>query len=199
MKKQKLVFGTGINDADYPVTQYEKINGKRVRVWVCPFYDIWCSMLRRCYSANSLVKYSSYKDCQVCTEWLTFSNFKKWMEQQEWEGRQIDKDLLKEGNKLYCPEHCIFVDRKINSFVTDSKATRGEYMLGVYWHKPRNKFLSKCSNPFTGEQEHLGYFTSELEAHLTWKRKKHEHAYALADSEYCNDPRLSKSLKSRYL
>ena len=50
---RKLVFGVGINDADYAVTEYEttEVNGVRKQkfVWGCPYYLTWKGMLRRCY------------------------------------------------------------------------------------------------------------------------------------------------------
>ena len=195
--KSRLVEGVGINDADYSVSRYE--DGKEV--WRCPFYETWTSMLKRCYSEKTQLKNPTYKGCTVRDEWFIFSNFKAWMEQQDWEGKELDKDLLKEGNKIYCPEWCIFVDSKINSFVIDCGAIRGNHMIGVTLNKRVGKFMSQCRNPFTdeGRSEYLGLFTTELEAHLAWKRKKHEHACALAESEYCNDPRLAEVLRTKYL
>lgn len=165
---------------------------------MCPFYRTWVDMLHRCYSEKFHLNNQTYKDCSVCEEWLIFSKFKKWMETQEWEDKQLDKDLLKEGNKVYCPEYCIFVDRKINSFVTDRSAARGEYMIGVSFHRRDGKLMSQCCNPFTGKKEYLGYFGNELDAHLAWKKRKHELACQLAESELVSDPRLAEVLKTRY-
>ena len=76
-------------------------------------------MLQRCYSESHLVRQPTYKGCSVCEEWLTFSNFKSWMEQQDWEGKQLDKDLLVYKNKIYSPETCVFVSSVINSFFVE--------------------------------------------------------------------------------
>ena len=198
-KRNKLVYGVGVNDADYNVYEYVTVDGKSKIVWTCPFYRTWKHMLERCYSEKYQSKKPTYKGCSVCDDWLIFSNFKSWTEEQDWEGKQLDKDLLKEGNKIYSSEYCIFVDRKINSFVIDRSNDRGKYMLGVCWHKNTGKFKSSCRNPFTGTQETLGYFIDELEAHSTWKTHKHELACQLADSEYCTDPRLAEALRTRYL
>ena len=200
IKSGKLVYGVGVNDADYSVTRWGIVNGKRKQVWECPFYRTWRNMLVRCYSEKCQLKHPTYKDCSVCDEWLTFSNFKAWMEQQDWQGKEIDKDLLKKGNNIYCPEWCIFVDAKINTFVTDSRANRGKHMIGACWHKSNGKFQANCHNPFTDDRnsEFLGYFTTELEAHLAWKRKKHEHACKLADSDIVTDPRLAEVLRTKY-
>ena len=198
-KKNKLVFGVGINNADYNVYKYDYINGKQKRLWICPFYKTWKDMLKRCYSEKACSRQPTYRGCRVCDEWLTFSNFKRWMEQQDWEDKDLDKDLLVEGNKIYSSDTCIFVDQMVNKFVNANKVSRGEYMIGVSWDKSTDKFLAECRNPFTGKKEHIGRFTDELEGHLAWKKRKHELACQLADSEYCNDPRLAEVLRKRYL
>ena len=199
MRSGKLVYGVGINDADYVTQEFDRVNGKNKLVWRCPFYHKWKSMLERCYSEKWHIKQPTYRDCSVCDEWLIFSNFKMWMQKQDWEGKHLDKDLLKEGNKIYCPEWCIFVDQNLNKFVTDHYNARGQYMIGVYWHKQARKFKAQCWNPFRRRQEHLGVFQDEMEGHLAWKARKHELACMLAESEYCNDPRLAEALRTRYL
>ena len=198
-KRNRLVEGVGINDADYKVYRYDYINGKRVKVWECPFYRTWKGMLQRCYSEKCHQKRPTYRGCKVCDDWLIFSNFKRWMETQDWQGKHLDKDLLVEGNKIYSPDTCIFVESKINTFIIDRGNDRGEYMIGVYWHKQRSKFHARCRNPFTSKQEHLGLFTTELDAHLAWKARKHHYACRLADSKYCTDTRLAEILRSKYL
>lgn len=201
MKIKKLVYGVGINDADYVVQVYETVgyvDGKRKRklVWCCPYYRAWTSMLKRCYSVKYQEKRPTYKGCTVVDEWLTFSNFKRWMEQQDWEGKQLDKDLLFEGNKMYSAESCAFVTNRVNTFTTDCGASRGEWLIGVCWNKEKNKFMSMCSNPFTKKQEHLGNFTSELEAHKAWLNRKLEFATLLAAEQ--TDERVAKALIERY-
>ena len=201
MKPKKLAYGAGINDADYVVEKRETIgyvDGKQKRklVWFCTYYKAWDNMLKRCYYIKTQELRTTYKGCTVSEEWLTFSNFKAWMEKQDWEGKQLDKDLLFEGNKIYRPETCVFVTGAVNSFTTDSGATRGEWLIGVYWHKPSEKFLAKCSNPLSGEREYLGLFTCEQEAHEAWLKRKLEIAHELAAIQ--TDPRVAKALIDRY-
>lgn len=200
MKPKKLVCGVGRNDSGQAVVKYEttEVNGvqKQKAVWRCPYYMAWGNMLKRCYSAKLQERYPSYRGCTVSEEWLLFSNFKSWMEKQQWEGSQLDKDLLFEGNKVYSPETCVFVSGVVNGFTTDSKASRGEWMIGVDWYKPAGKFRSKCSNPFTKKLEHLGYFATELEAHEAWRKRKLELAHELAAIQ--TDPRVAKALIDRY-
>ena len=71
----------------------------------------------------------------VVKEWLSLSNFKVWMEGQIWEGNQLDKDLLIDGNKEYGPDSCVFIPRYVNVIFTDARFARGELPLGVTYHK----------------------------------------------------------------
>lgn len=196
----KLVYGVGINDADYAVTRKETIyvNGKQKQklVWYCPYFRTWKSMLQRCYSIAYQDRKPTYKGCSVSAEWLTFSNFKSWMEKQDWEGMQLDKDILFNGNKVYSAETCVFVTTEVNMFTVDRGASRGEWLIGVYWDKGRSKFKSQCRNPFTKKQENLGYFTCELEAHKAWLKRKLELAYQLSLEQ--TDERVAKALIERY-
>lgn len=202
MKKfKKKVQGVGINDADYVVKVWESfgyVNGKRKRklVWICPYYRVWCSMLERCYSAKVQDRQPTYKGCSVSEEWLTFSVFKSWMESQDWEEKQLDKDLLFEDNKIYSDETCVFVSSVVNSFTTDRGAARGELPIGVCWSKERGKFASNCRNPFTKKQENLGYFNCPNKAHKAWLKRKLELAHLIAAEQ--TDERVAKALIERY-
>ena len=198
--KKRLVYGVGINDADYAVTKWETtvVNGvqKRKLVWYCPYHRAWTSMLQRCYSSKLQERFPTYKGCSVSEEWLTFSNFKRWMEEQDFEGKQLDKDLLFEGNKVYSAESCVFVSPSVNSFTSDRGNNRGEWLIGVYRDIVAGKFRSMCSNPFTKKQEHLGLFIDELEAHQAWLKRKLVLAHLLAAEQ--TDERVAKSLVERY-
>lgn len=201
MKAKKLVFGVGINDADYITQKMETIgyvNGKRKQktTWICPFYHTWVNMLKRCYYVKTQESQPTYAGCSVSEEWHTFSVFKNWMEKQDWQDNQLDKDLLFEGNKIYSAETCVFVTRMVNMFTNDNMAVRGKWLIGVTWHKPKERFKSQCRNPFTKKKEHLGYFTCEQEAHEAWLKRKLELAHELAAIQ--EDPRVAKALIDRY-
>jgi len=200
MAAKKLVYGVGINDADYVVEQKRTIiiNGvkKEKLVWYCPYYRTWKSILERCFSIKFQERRPTYKGCSVSEEWLTFTNFKGWMERQDFEGKQLDKDLLVEGNKVYSKDTCVFVTQVVNSFTNDCRAVRGQWLIGVYWNKRDSKFQAQCRNPFTKKLENLGYFTSEQEAHKAWLKRKLELAYELAAIQ--TEPRVAKALIDRY-
>ena len=201
MKTKKLVYGVGINDADYGTQKKETIGyvggkKKRKQVWICPFYRTWKNMLERCYSTKYQERNPTYIGCTVSDNWLTFTNFKAWMQKQQWEDKQLDKDLLIEGNKVYSPNTCVFVTPMVNTFTIDCSAARGEWLVGVYWDKGANKFLSRCRNPFTKKQEYLGLFTCEQEAHETWLKRKLDLAHELAAIQ--KDQRVAEALINRY-
>lgn len=161
MKKQRTVHGVGINDSKSPV--FKIIDGKSV---ICPYYSKWQNMIKRCYKTSN-GKDSSYKGCTVSREWLRFSNFKAWMKSQDWQGKLLDKDLIKQGNKVYSAENCIFVSVKINNLIRSKK---GKYLKGVSYNKRVKKYQSHCHD---GDKlVNLGYFETEIEAHKKYKEFK---------------------------
>lgn len=197
----ELIYGVGLNDVDY-VTQIREdigyVGGKRKRriVWVCPFYVLWINMLRRCYDEKALLKQPTYNGATVTEDWHKLSKLKAWAEQQDYVGKHLDKDIILVGNKLYSPETCAFVTQATNSFITASDASRGDCLIGCGFHKLTNKFQAYCNNPFTKKREHLGLFLSEKEAHEAWRKRKHELAQLVAETE--SDQRVVEALKKRY-
>lgn len=208
--KTKLVHGVGINDADEIVQIRETVgyvDGKQKQklIWICPFYSTWMDMLKRGYSSKYKEKHPTYQDVFVNEEWHLFSSFKSWMEKQKWQDKegnklQLDKDILFEGNNEYSKDKCIFVPRHINSFLLDCGAKRGEWPIGVSWHKASGKFMSYCSKG-RGSLIHLGLFNNPQEAHIAWKTYKHklalEYANKLEVEGY--DSRLIEALRMRYV
>ena len=197
----KLVCGVGVNDLCYRTQINEEVTkngGKRIlkSVFRCKYYAAWESMLRRCYSKKCLESYPSYIGTSVCSGWLSASEFKKWMEQQDWHGKCLDKDIIVPGSKLYSPETCAFVLKATNSFVIARDASRGDFPVGVSLYKSTSKYSAKCGNLFTGKLEHLGYFSTPEEAHEAWRKRKHELAQLVAATEA--DPRIVEALKKRY-
>lgn len=197
----KLVYGVGVNDLGYRVHVQEwvtKDGGKRSRktVFKCPYYTVWASMLERCYSEKYLESKPTYIGTSVCSEWVYASAFKKWMEQQDWEGKCLDKDIIAPGSKLYSPDTCAFVLPATNTFVIASDAIRGDCPIGVCLHKRKGKYIAYCGNPFAGEQEYLGYFSTPEEAHEAWRKRKHEIAQLVAAKE--SDQRVVEALKKWY-
>lgn len=187
---KKLVYGIGINDADYVVQP--TIEGKKVQ---CKIYTTWKSMLQRCYDQTELERHPTYLDCSVDKEWYSFMNFRAWMLTQDFEGKQLDKDLLCPGNKIYSKDTCVFISKELNIFMTDRVNHRGSLPVGV--SASGSRFRARCMNPFTKTRKGLGTFSTPEEALVAWRKYKHELALEYAKLE--TDPRIIKALQTRYL
>ena len=179
-----MIYGVGLNDVGKvtdPVTKKK-----------CKIYTMWLDMLRRCYSETYQNQHVKYKGCSVEPGWFKFSSFKDWvLSNKEYaENKQLDKDLLVKGNKLYSPETCTFISQEINKFLTVNQTKKSGLPVGV--NKKSNRFQAVCNNPFTKKLEHLGYFSSAEEAHLAWKTKKQEIAKIYADQE--NNEEIKQAL-----
>lgn len=185
------VFGVGINDADY-----KTVGGRGRNQWCCPYFSRWKNMLKRCYYPKYKVKYPTYEGCTVCDEWLYFSKFKAWMETQEWEGKELDKDLLRVGNKCYSPDTCTFVTPVINSLIISQKYSKAGFLMGVTYHPSTGKYRAVCRNSITGKQESLGLFHKEVDAHMAWKRRKRELLIEVASS--LEDGTIKQALLQHY-
>jgi len=129
-KKTKLVYGVGINDHFEPVNK----NGD-----ILVAYDYWHAMLRRCYSTKYHIHHPTYIGCTVCKEWLIFSNFKRWFDENYRDGFQLDKDILVKGNKVYSPDTCCFVSQHLNTLITSDNANKG-----VIVRLPNDKIQRRC-------------------------------------------------------
>jgi len=173
---RKPVYGVGINDADYMV--HIRINGKHM---ICPYYGAWKSMLRRCHDPKFHENNPTYIGCSAAEEWLTFSNFREWMIEQDWEDKQLDKDIINPGNKVYSPENCCFVTHAVNSLLNDHARARGKWPKGVCFHKRDNKFRAQLS--VNGKIKHLGSFDTPEEAESAYIQAKYDHILVVANEQ----------------
>lgn len=178
---RSLRYGVGINDAGYSTLR-------------CPVFSRWNNMLKRCYNLPYIYTHPSYKDCSVCDEWLIFSNFKVWMEQQDWEGKHLDKDLLVRGNKIYSPDTCVFVDHEVNYFIRDCGDSKGTYKTGVHFNTERKRFVAQIRQG-KGKRKTLGYFCTEADAHKVWLKEKIRVGESLAFEQ--TDERIKTALFAR--
>lgn len=159
------VFGVGIVGTKYPI----KVNGV-----IKKEYMLWVDMLRRCYSDNSKKKRPTYEGCEVSDNFKSYEYFYGWCHEQIGfgnEGWQLDKDLLVRGNRVYSESTCIFIPQEINKILTKSTASRGEYLIGVHWHKKDKAFVATVAKN-KGKTEWLGSFNTELEAFNAYKEAK---------------------------
>jgi len=179
VRSRRLVYGVGVNDSDY-VTN------------VCPYYSVWANALRRCFSTKYQQEKPTYQGCTFEESWKTFSVFKAWMEQQDWQGKALDKDLLVQGNKHYGPNTCIFITPALNNLLTLRANDRGAYPVGVssYVTKGCRYFKASCS--LHAQRKTVGTFKTVQEASDCYKAAKLGHIATLAAAE--PDPRIKAAL-----
>ena len=159
------VYGIGVLGAKYQA----KINGV-----ITKEYDLWQSMLERCYSDTYKKKNQTYIACEVSDKFKSYEYFYEWCCNQIGfgvDGFELDKDLLIKGNKVYNESTCVFLPKEINSLLTKRKASRGKHLIGVSWHKTRKAFVAKVRKS-KGKSEWLGSFKTELEAFEAYKQAK---------------------------
>lgn len=195
----QLIYGAGVNDLDYVIYKQTKINvnGKlQQKSQLCPFYTEWRSCVSRCYDVKLKEKYPTYKNCKLIPEWLYASNFKRWMEQQDWQGRHLDKDLLFRGNKLYSPDTCYFLLPITNKFLMEGPAKFVSLPVGVTFDVKTGKYKARGNNPLTKIRKCLGYFENMLDAHEAWREHKESVAKEVAMLE--SSTKIREALIRRY-
>lgn len=164
---KSLVFGVGNNDL--------------LHTKLSLYYKKWYCMLQRCYDPKLHKKAPTYKECSVCKEWHTLSNFKKWLEDESngyRDGYHLDKDIIVKGNKIYSPSTCCFIPPEINALFTKSQSVRGKFPIGVSKTK-YGLFVARIST----NRSHIGVFENPNDAFLAYK---------------CEKEKLIKSLANKY-
>jgi hypothetical protein len=188
-KKKSLVYGVGINDAPY-VTTYMAPNGSRL---FCPYFQVWRSMIQRCYYTKYHLTRPTYQGCSVESSWHLFTTFRAWMEQQDWQGKVLDKDLLKYGNRIYAPDTCVFLPQHLNALLTLRGNARGLYPLGVSRVPGDGKTKPFIAQLRTGHgQKVLGYYQTPEEAAYVYRKAKLAYIAELASVE--PNPRIKQAL-----
>lgn len=163
----KKVFGIGINDYNGNIA----INGNKIKS-----YQTWQDMLMRCYSKKYQEKHPTYTTCTVCEDWLKFSKFKEWFDSNYPDELvrelniefQLDKDLLIENNKIYSPDTCVFLPKKVNVFIANKQRNNTSGYIGVSIHNSTGKWRVRVNDFYTNKGKHLGLFTNIEDARDTY-------------------------------
>ena len=170
---KSLVYGVGINDVDYNVSEDKE-------------YRMWQKMLSRCFDSKTKQRQPSYLNVTCCDEWFIFSNFIKDIramanyEMAVIESWQLDKDILIKGNNIYSKENCCFVPQEINKLLVSRARFRGEYPIGVSLIKGEGRYRAQLS--VDGRQVHLGRFASAVEAFECYKKAKQHRITKVANN-----------------
>lgn len=175
--KEKKVCGIGICD--------------RKGVTNLKSYIVWRSMLARCYSVNNKNHKNSYCDCCVCDEWLTFSNFENWYNENYIKGYSIDKDLLESGNRIYSPSTCCFLPIEINTLLIWHSIKQSGLPIGISYDKYGT---FQVHIKMFGKQKRIGtrYF-SLSSAVNAYRNAKKEYINEVAE-KYYNNAKIGKNI-----
>lgn len=176
------VCGVGIIGVKYPVSD----NCKNTKE-----YDMWHSMLQRCFDSTYKEKRPAYKSVTCCDEWMLFENYYEWLHSQEnfeqwYNGKRwaVDKDILVKGNKTYSPETCCLIPQNVNCLFLKRESERGKYPIGVRYTD--NGFIATCRNPFLDRAVELGYYSTPERAFNAYKVYKEDIIKQVAEIEYSN-------------
>jgi len=164
ISRRKLIFGVATNDAWYRVVL--KVKGVKTR---CPYYSRWLSMIARCYYDDGGGIREAYKGCSVCDEWLMFSNFRSWMKMERWEGLELDKDIIKPGNKIYSPESCCFVSKRLNGLLVGAIGAESRYK-GFRFIVELGKYRAVIRD--CGKSLYIGDFSTAKQARSEYVKMK---------------------------
>ena len=140
----------------------------------------------------------SYIGCTVDPKWHYLSNFKQWYDEQgDVTGKQLDKDIISPGNKVYGPDTCFFVSPQLNTFFAKCDKVRGKYPIGVYKDHNMKKRPFRCQLSIgTGKRWQRYYDTPEeaYQAFIQAKKKVLLEKYILPET----DQRLKQALYNVY-
>ena len=132
-------------------------------------YTQYRAMVVRCYSKP---KRQDYTGNSLTPNWLSYQQWLSWAREQQgflnleknnriW---SMDKDILKPGNKHYCPEYCVFIPNTLNQFFKLQETSRSDYLLGVSPQTNKNSFKVRI-NDGSGKHIYLGTYGTQEEAH----------------------------------
>lgn len=163
-----------------------RIKGRRKETVIPASLRVWFDIKDRCYGGRE--RNASYNGCSMCDEWNDFRNFDAWYQKNHIDGYQIDKDIIKRGNKIYCEEYCCFVPREINLLVAGRGKRRTAYPPGV---QLTDSGKYSASIWLGNKIRYLGRFKTASEAFEAYKTKKEKHIKDVA-REYFYSGKIEK-------
>lgn len=135
-------------------------------------YSVWSSILRRVSGKGK----PCYYGVSVCAEWLTFSVFKEWFDDNYVDGWAIDKDLFGDST-IYSPDTCCFIPKRLNSMLVGLGSSGVEPVVGGKW---------RASISIDSKTTHIGVYDTEDEAHTAYTEVKLNRLLEVAQE--CNVP-----------
>lgn len=176
---RKLVYGVGINDVMIPY-----FTGTRT-------WRTWSGIIRRTDNRDpkwiNKQNKQSYVDCTLDPRWYKLSVFKEWIEQwDDFENKEVDKDILIPGNKIYGPDTCLMVRPIVNAWFKPT--IKGDLPRGVCWNsswrrgKSPNPYRTQIT-PIGGKRTSLGCYDTVEEASAVFEKSRKEQIQILIETE----------------
>lgn len=150
-------------------------NGK-----MTPAYQLWSSILRRCYSEEYLKRRPNNEECYVADEWHNFQNFAEWFEKEKnanTEGFVLDKDLRDLSKKCYSKDTCSFVPNKVNTIIADKKRKNSNLPTGIMMQGVKFRACIRID----GVNKNIGSFVKLSDAVNAYKKAKKERIVHVAN------------------
>lgn len=167
----KNVYGGYAGEGEYNFSK----NSKPTRI-----YDKWVRMLQRSKDIEFKKRQTTYKEVDCCDEWLNFNVFVDWFNENDItseERIELDKDWIKQGNKLYCPEYCSIVPHLVNSCILNHDKIKYDLPTGIIIHN--NQYCARVSE--FGKRIVLCHTDSLQEAMIKYKTEKISYINKLAE------------------
>ena len=178
---RSLCYGVGINDVMIPYFT-------STRTW-----RTWSGIIRR--TDNRDPKWINeqnkehYIGCTLDSRWYKLSAFKEWIEQwDDYENKEVDKDILIPGNKTYGPDTCLMVRPIVNKWFKPNKHGGGDLprgvTLSVHWkNRGTGKPYRSQITPIGGKRTGLGYYATIEEASAVFEKARREQIKILIETE----------------
>lgn len=145
-------------------------------------YSVWNGVRQRCYNLNCRGSLPTYEGCTMSDDFLVFSKFKEWYnnqigcDQEDW---HIDKDLLVKGNKVYSAETCVLLPKQINSAIVIHNRGSNNFPMGVIYNSTKTRYRARIQRKEGWES--LGTYDTPEEAFYAYKPVKEAYVKSIAD------------------
>jgi hypothetical protein len=146
---------------------------------ICRLTTVWNGVSER------VGVHPAYLECKL--EFASLDAFRTWaMQQKGWDQPdfELDKDILRKGNKIYGPATCVFVPAELNSLLSGCYRAkrRGKYPIGVCYNKGSGTFIAQMSKDRkVSLDKYLGSFKTVEEAFACYKQAKEAKIKRLAE------------------
>ena len=132
-------------------------------------FNTYSAIVSRC--TKSFQKISPHYE-GVTTSFTSFDQFADWSYTQigsDILDYDIDKDLLKRGNRVYSPENCVYLPSYINRSISLRQESRSNLPRGVVPRVQLGKEVYVASIRVGKKLKYLGTFNNPEDAHTQYK------------------------------